>query len=82
MTGWNTDTLAQSAGAGAITIVEGSSFCVSGQNGDIVPDLPHGMFFRDTRLISRWTLRATGVMRVITCAPCGRRCRQPLRTTM
>ncbi|WP_159602907.1 amylo-alpha-1,6-glucosidase [Agromyces humi] len=60
MTGWNTDTLAQSAGAGAITIVEGSSFCVSGQNGDIVPDLPHGMFFRDTRLISRWTLLIDG----------------------
>ena len=60
MTGWNTDTLAQSAGAGAITIVEGSSFCVSHANGDIVPELPHGMFFRDTRLVSRSTLLIDG----------------------
>lgn len=60
MTGWNTDTLAQPAGAGAITIVEGSSFCVSHANGDIVPELPHGMFFRDTRLVSRSTLLIDG----------------------
>jgi glycogen debranching enzyme len=60
MTGWNTDTLAQGAGAGAITIVEGSSFCVSGPNGDIMPELPHGVFFRDTRLISRWNLLIDG----------------------
>lgn len=60
MTGWNTETLARTAGAGAITIVEGSSFCVSAPNGDIVPELPHGVFFRDTRLISRWTLLIDG----------------------
>ncbi|MEF3405422.1 amylo-alpha-1,6-glucosidase [Agromyces sp. CCNWLW203] len=60
MTGWNTDTLAQPAGAGAITIVEGSAFCVSHANGDIVPELPHGMFFRDTRLVSRSTLLVDG----------------------
>ncbi|MEV1131766.1 glycogen debranching N-terminal domain-containing protein [Agromyces sp. NPDC049794] len=60
MTGWNTDTLAQTAGDGAVTIVEGSSFCVSAANGDIVPELPHGVFFRDTRLVSRWTLLIDG----------------------
>ena len=60
MPGWNTDTLANTAGAGAITIVEGSSFCVSGANGDIVPELPHGVFFHDTRLVSRWTLLIDG----------------------
>ncbi len=60
MAGWNTDTLAQPAGAGAITIVEGSSFCVSAANGDIVPELPHGVFFRDTRLLSRWILLVDG----------------------
>lgn len=60
MTGWNTDTLAQTAGAGAITIVEGSSFCVSAANGDIVPELPHGVFYRDTRLVSRWSLLIDG----------------------
>lgn len=60
MTGWNVDTLARPAGAGAITVVEGSAFCVSGQSGDIEPDLPHGVFFRDTRLVSRWTLLVNG----------------------
>ena len=60
MTGWNADTLARPAGAGAITIVEGSSFCVSSASGDIVPDLPHGVFFRDTRLVSRSTLLIDG----------------------
>jgi len=60
MAGWNADTLAQPAGAGAVTIVEGSSFCVSSGNGDIFPDLPHGVFFRDTRLVSRWTLLVDG----------------------
>ncbi|RXZ71991.1 glycogen debranching N-terminal domain-containing protein [Agromyces albus] len=60
MTGWNVDTLAQSAGAGAITIVEGSAFCVSSFNGDILPELPHGVFFRDTRLVSRLMLLVDG----------------------
>ena len=60
MPGWNTDTLANAPGAGAVTIVEGSSFCVSAANGDIVPELPHGVFFHDTRLVSRWTLLIDG----------------------
>ncbi|MFC5788650.1 amylo-alpha-1,6-glucosidase [Agromyces tardus] len=60
MTGWNADNLARSPGGDAITIVEGSSFCISGANGDIVPELPHGVFFRDTRLVSRWTLLIDG----------------------
>ena len=60
MVGWNTDTLAGTPGAGAITIVEGSAFCVSAANGDIVPELPHGVFFHDTRLVSRWILLIDG----------------------
>lgn len=60
MTGWNTDTLANTAGPGAVTIVEGTSFCVSGPNGDLSPDLPHGAFFRDTRVVSRLTLLIDG----------------------
>ena len=60
MPGWNADTLAGPAGAGAITIVEGSAFCVSAANGDIVPELPHGVFFHDTRLVSRWMLLIDG----------------------
>ena len=60
MVGWNAETLAGSPGAGAITIVEGSAFCVSAANGDIAPELPHGVFFHDTRLVSRWILLIDG----------------------
>lgn len=56
MTGWNMDTLANTAGPGAVTIVEGTSFCVSGPNGDMAPELPHGAFYRDTRVVSKLTL--------------------------
>ncbi|MCW2675087.1 MAG: hypothetical protein JWR70_127 [Modestobacter sp.] len=41
---------------GTVTLVEGAGFCVCGRTGDIVPDQPHGLFFRDTRLLSRWQL--------------------------
>ncbi|AOY72948.1 amylo-alpha-1,6-glucosidase [Arthrobacter sp. TES] len=57
MTGWNTETAAGPLGAGTITLVEGSSFCISGPNGDIHPDLPQGVFHLDTRILSRWQLR-------------------------
>ncbi|MBM7502649.1 amylo-alpha-1,6-glucosidase [Agromyces aurantiacus] len=60
MTGWNTDALAGTAGAGAVTIVEGTSFCVSGPNGDMAPELPHGAFHRDTRVVSRLSLLVDG----------------------
>ena len=60
MPGWNADTVARTAGAGAVTIVEGSAFCVSGPNGDIEPTRPHGVFFRDTRLVSSWTMLIDG----------------------
>jgi glycogen debranching enzyme len=60
MPGWNADTLAGTAGAGAVTIVEGSAFCVSAANGDIMPEFPHGVFFHDTRLVSRWALLIDG----------------------
>ena len=60
MAGWNAETLAPPVGAGAVTILEGSSFCASSANGDIVPELPYGLFFRDTRIVSRWTLLIDG----------------------
>ena len=41
---------------GTVTLVEGAGFCVCGRTGDIAPDEPHGLFFRDTRLLSRWQL--------------------------
>ncbi len=43
-----------------IAILDGSTFLVSDRRGDIdaSPDQPHGFFYRDTRFLSRWTLRA------------------------
>jgi glycogen debranching enzyme len=41
-----------------LSILDGSTFVVSGTNGDIdaEPDQPHGLFFKDTRHLSRWKL--------------------------
>ncbi|MBW3645921.1 MAG: amylo-alpha-1,6-glucosidase [Actinobacteria bacterium] len=48
--------------AGAIvTLVEGSTFCISGGAGDIEPGLTHGLFFRDTRFLSGLELRLNGL---------------------
>jgi glycogen debranching enzyme len=60
MAGWNADTAAGPIGAGTVTLVEGSSFCISLANGDIHPELPHGAFFEDTRILSRWNLTVNG----------------------
>jgi glycogen debranching enzyme len=45
-----------------VSILDGSTFLVSDRRGDIdaSPDQPHGFFYRDTRFLSRWTLRADG----------------------
>ena len=60
MAGWNADTAAGPIGAGTVTLVEGSSFCISLQNGDIFPEHPHGVFVQDTRILSRWSLTVNG----------------------
>ncbi|MBT8161313.1 MULTISPECIES: glycogen debranching N-terminal domain-containing protein [Arthrobacter] len=60
MAGWNADTAAGPVGAGTITLVEGSSFCISSANGDIHPEQPHGVFHEDTRILSRWNLTVNG----------------------
>jgi glycogen debranching enzyme len=46
---------------GVVTLVEGATFCISGRAGDITPGLPHGLFVRDTRLLSGWRLLLDGV---------------------
>ncbi len=46
--------------SGLITVVEGSSFAVSGTRGDMEPELAQGVFFRDTRIISTWRLLIDG----------------------
>jgi len=45
---------------GLVTVVEGSSFCLSGRSGDILADYPHGLFVLDTRALSRWELSVNG----------------------
>ncbi|MHA3700839.1 amylo-alpha-1,6-glucosidase [Jatrophihabitans sp. YIM 134969] len=44
-------------GGGSVTVVEGSSFCICSSGGDIGGNGPSGVFFRDTRILSRWELR-------------------------
>jgi glycogen debranching enzyme len=48
------------AAGGTISLVEGSSFCISGRSGDMAPGSPQGLFFRDTRFLSRLELRVNG----------------------
>ncbi|GFZ80685.1 amylo-alpha-1,6-glucosidase [Nesterenkonia alkaliphila] len=43
-----------------VTLVEGSTFCVSGVHGDVQPGRAEGLFVRDTRVISHWELRIDG----------------------
>ncbi|MFI9818205.1 amylo-alpha-1,6-glucosidase [Saccharothrix variisporea] len=45
---------------GAVTLVEGSTFCLSDHTGDIDHGTAHGLFFRDARVLSRWQLRLDG----------------------
>ena len=47
-------------GAGPVTVVEGTTFCLSSPTGDVVPGTPQGLFFRDARVLSRWELRLNG----------------------
>jgi len=51
--------LITSAG-GTVTLVEGGTFCLSDATGDVRPGTAHGLFFQDTRVISRWELRLDG----------------------
>jgi glycogen debranching enzyme len=46
--------------AGSVTLVEGSSFCISAGSGELSVAAPHGLFFRDTRFVSRLELRVNG----------------------
>jgi glycogen debranching enzyme len=64
MTAWNADTEADIGGADAVTLVEGSSFCISSHSGDISSEGgTNGAFYQDTRVVSRWILRINGALR-------------------
>ncbi len=43
-------------GTDEVTVLEGSSFCRSNRAGDISAHRPHGVFVKDTRIISSWEL--------------------------
>ena len=48
-------------GCSPVTLIEGSTFCISEPGGDIVPDRSQGLFVRDTRMLSRWELTVDGI---------------------
>jgi glycogen debranching enzyme len=54
VTQWN-------GGMGSVTLVDESSFVISEATGDIRPDSAHGLFVRDTRLLSGFELRIDGM---------------------
>jgi glycogen debranching enzyme len=45
---------------GVVTLVEGTAFAISLASGDMLPDSPHGLFFRDTRFLSELRLQVNG----------------------
>ena len=59
---WNFNgaTTPLSGGVGVVTLVDESTFAISGAAGDIVPGGAQGLFFRDTRLISRLQVLVNG----------------------
>ncbi|MEU0878099.1 glycogen debranching N-terminal domain-containing protein [Lentzea sp. NPDC005914] len=62
---------------GTVTLVNGTSFCVCGHDGDIHADGPQGTFFMDTRIVSGWRVRINDAsIEPITVVP-----GEPFRTT-
>ncbi len=57
---WTSGVGARSAGPGAVTILNGTTFALAAANGDMDGTRPHGFFFRDTRFVSGWRLRVNG----------------------
>ncbi|MCC3763505.1 hypothetical protein K3N28_10505 [Glycomyces sp. TRM65418] len=43
-----------------ITLVEGTTFCLSDRSGDVTPGGAQGLFVRDARVLSRWQLHLDG----------------------
>src|SRR3954451_19343944 len=59
--GWAYGGAPQTAGAvGTVTLIEGSTFCLSGRSGDISAAGEPGLFFRDTRFVSSLRLEVSG----------------------
>jgi hypothetical protein len=45
---------------GDVTLLEGSTFCISAMSGDVHRDRPQGLFVADTRMLSCWRLAIDG----------------------
>ncbi len=48
------------AGRGVVTLVDESTFAISGDAGDITPGAAQGLFVRDTRILSRFEVLVNG----------------------
>lgn len=59
-TGWQFSSETTTVGSNTLTLLEGTSFCLCGSDGDIDGRLPQGVFFRDTRIISEWRMTVDG----------------------
>ncbi|MDO8107850.1 glycogen debranching N-terminal domain-containing protein [Isoptericola sp. b441] len=46
--------------ADAVTLVDGTTFCLSDAAGDIAPGTAAGLYVRDTRILSSWALEVDG----------------------
>jgi glycogen debranching enzyme len=60
MTGWSYAGEPAALGSAGVTLVEGSSFCVCESSGDMRDGTPQGVFFQDTRIVSRWIVTLDG----------------------
>jgi glycogen debranching enzyme len=57
MTEWTAQEIPAVPAPGTVTLVEGTAFCVCASSGDMLRGGTDGLFYRDTRLVSRWQLR-------------------------
>ncbi|MDH2427671.1 glycogen debranching N-terminal domain-containing protein [Sphaerisporangium sp. TRM90804] len=73
MGGWTFQGQPDTLGESTTTLVEGGSFCVCEENGDILTGGAQGLYYADTRLMSRWELRVDDapmeIMKILPGAP-------------
>jgi glycogen debranching enzyme len=58
--GWSFGGEPRSLGNGSVTLIEGSSFCVSDSAGRMSSGSAHGVFHLDTRVLSAWRMLIDG----------------------
>jgi glycogen debranching enzyme len=56
VTAWTPEQVPSAVTPDAVTLIEGTAFCICGSAGDILPGGTDGVFYRDTRVVSRWEL--------------------------